>query len=111
MRSYLIDELDQAHVTRLTDSLEKKGYRKPIEGVFWLPLPVDLLREEQIHHAGDCGPYFVSLETGDDWVKLELLVRGCGRLRCSCVCYANEEQRSYAMQLLDDFLKNLDIPT
>ncbi|MFP4315791.1 MAG: hypothetical protein ACLFQR_06165 [Desulfovibrionales bacterium] len=110
MRSYHIDELDPEHIQLFKDFLQQEDLAGPIEDIYWLIIPRELLTAEQKEHEPECGPYFLSLETGDEWLNLELLVRCRGRMRCSCIQYATEDQRVYAMNLLDTMLKNRDIP-
>ena len=42
-------------------------------------------------------------------LKLELLVRARGKIRCSCVSYATPAQREYIVDYLDAFIKEHDI--
>ncbi|MFW5721786.1 MAG: hypothetical protein ACOCWT_00675 [Desulfohalobiaceae bacterium] len=110
MRSYAIDELDPEDVRRFKSSLGRLGLAGPIEDIYWLMLPEELFTPEQREHAPGCGPYFLSLETGDTWLKLELLVRCRNRIRCQCIKYATPKQRAHAMDRLDELLRNRDIP-
>lgn len=110
MRSYLIDELNAADMQRLLPFLESKGMKASVEGMYWLQLPEELLSTEQAEHAAQCGPFVCSLETGQDWFKVELLVRGRGKLRCSCIAYATPEQRDWIFTRIDEILSRLEIP-
>ncbi|MBF0480732.1 MAG: hypothetical protein HQK81_07640 [Desulfovibrionaceae bacterium] len=110
MRSYLIDELSAADLARITGALEARGYESPLDGVYYLPAPLDLLSEEQAAHAGECGPYVLILEAGEDFLRLELLVRGRGKLRCSCIAYAGPVLRELAIGLIDALIRECDIP-
>jgi hypothetical protein len=42
-------------------------------------------------------------------VSMELLVRTRSRIRCGCIAYATDEQRSWLIRLLDRLLEQLDI--
>ncbi len=110
MRSYRIDELAPADVARLQKALESRGMKSSMEGMFWLDLPADLYSDEQREHTADCGPYSLGLETGEDWICVELLVRARNRIRCSCVAYADAGQRAWVMDEVDRTLRELDIP-
>lgn len=109
MRSYLIDELDQDQVQVVTDALRKEGLQGGLPEIFYLPVPDEMLTDLQSEHLAECGPYVLALETGDGWVRLELLVRGLGKLRCACVSYAPADLRRFAIEYLDDFLGALGI--
>jgi hypothetical protein len=106
----MIDELASDDVKRLAVSLEKKGLLGSMEGLFWIHVPEELLDAEQLEHLPRCGPYGMAVEVGGDWVRMELLVRARNQLRCSCIRYASAEQRAFAIDFLDNALKQLDIP-
>ncbi|EPR42319.1 hypothetical protein dsx2_0246 [Desulfovibrio sp. X2] len=110
MRWYVVDELAAADVKRIVEALETRGLQSPIEGLYYLTVPEELLSEEQRAHAAECGPHVMALETEDEFLRLELLVRARGRMRCSCVHYASPEARSWAIDFLDAFIRELDIP-
>ena len=109
MRAYLIDELAPEDVKRIADRLTQKGFAGSLEGIYYLPVPEALLSPEQQEHLGACGPYIMPVETGDDWVRLELLVRARSILRCSCVAYAHPALREHMIDTLDALIKDLDI--
>jgi hypothetical protein len=52
----------------------------------------------------------MAVETGRDWVKLELLVRAKRILRCACIAYATPEQQEHMVSYLENLLKDLNIP-
>jgi hypothetical protein len=110
MRYYLIDELFEEDVKRIESALREQGYAGGIEGIFYLPVPEDMLTDEQREHFDKCGPYILSLETGDTWLKMELLVRARNMLRCSCLAYAAPTLRAHMIDFLDRFIRELDIP-
>ncbi len=109
MRSYMIQELRPADMDKITAFLHEKGYKCPLDGIFWLPLPVDLWGAEQQKHREECAPFYLALELGPDWIRLELLVRSEQKLRCSCIMYADSSQRETMIDFVDDLIKNLDI--
>ncbi len=109
MKSYLIDEVKPEDVIKLKRYLKEKGFKSPIENIFWVELPTSILSRKQKKHLSSCGPYVFSIETGKDWIKLEFLIRPTSVFKCSCISYPNKKQRSYAMDLLDSILKELNI--
>ncbi len=110
MRSYMIEDLLPEHMHRLAKHLKDKGMASIMDELYWLPVPVELLSEEQREHTESCGPHVLGLECGPTWLKMELLVRGRGRIRCSCVTYATDAQRAHMISSLDHMLRQLDIP-
>ncbi|MFP4213919.1 MAG: hypothetical protein ACLFRL_07385 [Desulfohalobiaceae bacterium] len=109
MRSYFIEDIEPDKLQQLASSLQEKGYQGPIDDIYWLQLPEEVLTPLQLEHLQDCGPYIISLELGKDWLKLELLLRARNTFRCNCVGYADTKQRDYCIQLLEDFLARHDI--
>lgn len=109
MRAYTIDELTPEDVSRIEDRLNRNGWTGSIKGMYYVPIPEDLLGPEQREHLEACGPFFLPLETGDGWVRLEFLVRARQILRCSCVAYANPSLRERMIDDLDTLIKELDI--
>jgi hypothetical protein len=109
MRLYLIEDIYPEHMERIKQALDGRGLVSAIEGLYWLPVPKDMLGEEQRSHT-DCGPHCLALELGKDWLRLELLVRGRSTLRCSCIAYARPELRAHMIDWLDTLLKELDVP-
>jgi len=110
MRSYLIEDFYPEHQAKVLDRLKDKGLSGPLDGIFYLPVPEELLTDVQREHAGECGPHIFVLEAVDEsTLKLELLVRAQKKLRCECVVYATAQQREYILGFLDDFIRQLDI--
>ncbi|MUM78247.1 hypothetical protein GKC30_11425 [Pseudodesulfovibrio sp. F-1] len=113
MRTYVIEDLYDADYERILKTLDELNLRSQIEGMYYLPLPVDLLQPEQRDHLNQCGPYFMALETvchpAGNQLRLELLVRARSKLRCSCVCYATASQRKHMIEYLDQFIEELEI--
>jgi len=111
MRSYFIDELTAANVEAIKAWLDERGLKSAIEDLYHLPVPMELLTPEQREHAERCGPHVLALETGPTWVRLELLVRATGVMRCSCMTYATCEQERAMVERVLNLLAELDIPT
>ena len=109
MRNYLINDIYESDLARLCAHLKDLGSADALDGLYWLDLPDELLSAEQLEHFSECGPYSLALECQDDWANLELLVRSRRKLRCSCVAYANEDQRVFMMNRLDIIFSELGI--
>lgn len=109
MRSYFIDELNPGEIQRLALHLASAGLQGPMQDIYWLTLPEDLLTPEQSRHLEHCGPFVACIELGDAWMKIELLIRGRGKLRCSCIGLATHEQRSWVLDQIDIMLRDLEI--
>lgn len=111
MRCYLIEDFYPEQLRKISAALSEKGFSGSLEGIFYLPVPQDLLTEVQREHAAECGPHIFALEVVEEQgtLKLELLVRAQNKLRCECVLYATPAQREYVIGFLDDFIRQLDI--
>ncbi|MDP3427462.1 MAG: hypothetical protein Q8S17_08800, partial [Humidesulfovibrio sp.] len=95
---------------QVAQRLASMGLSGPLDGIYYLPVALDLLTDEQRQHHGECGPYIFVLEAaGETSLKLELLVRAQGKLRCSCVAYATPAQRDFIMDYMDNFLREMEI--
>jgi len=100
MRQILIDELRPAETERIRAYLAAKGRPGPIDDIFWLELPEDLLAAPQRAHA-DCGPFYLSVEVRPESVAFELLVRSSRNLRCSCIAWADQAQQRFLLDFID----------
>ncbi|WP_316900525.1 hypothetical protein [Pseudodesulfovibrio indicus] len=113
MRIYLIEDLADNDYKTICKAFDDLGVRGSLEGIWYLPLPEDLLQQEQKDHLGECGPYFMALEgvesPDQNSFRMELLVRARNRIRCSCVTYATPEQRKHMIEYLDQFIEELEI--
>ncbi len=110
MRSFLVDEISIENMEKLTEWLQEQELGGGIEKLYHFPLPPKLLTPIQQEHAAECGPFYMAVETGADWVKLEYLVRAKRILRCACIAYATPEQESYMVSYLESLLTDLEIP-
>jgi len=110
MRNYLIEDFYPEHLAKVLAALTDKGLAGPLDGIFYLPVPKELLTDVQRGHDEECGPHMFVLEAVDEsTLKLELLVRAQKKLRCECVMYATPAQREYIIDFLDAFIRHLDI--
>lgn len=103
MRQFVVDGLQAEERDFIKKNFEKTLAKGGIEGVYWLPVPPDLLGERQQGHE-ECGPFYFSIELGEDAVSFEFLVRGQGNLHCSCIGYATLAQRDFLFQFIDRLL-------
>lgn len=110
MRSFLIDEISPEHMEKLEAWLKEQELQSAIERLYHFALPTKLLTTIQQEHATTCGPFYMAVETGQDWVKLELLVRAKQIMRCACITYATPEQQEYMIAYLENLLADLAIP-
>lgn len=104
MRQFVIDELSREERDNLDNYLKRTTKSGGMEGMFWLPVPDDLLAEAQQGHQ-ECGPFFFGLELAEKKLIIELLVRSQSNLHCSCISYATKAQRDYLLGFLDTMLQ------
>ena len=110
MRAYLVEDLPPELCRRLADFAQERGYASSLEGLFWLPVPESLWSPLQREHAARYGPYAVSLEIGEDSLRLELLVRARNRLHCDCVAPADSATRQALIDRLEELISECDLP-
>lgn len=103
MRQFLIDELSREERDNLDNYLKRTLRRGPMEGMFWLALPLDLWSEAQQGHEA-CGPFYFGVELTETKLIVELLVRSESNLHCSCISYATLAQREFLLRFLDTML-------
>lgn len=109
MRSLVFDEISPDDMDKLESWLKEQNLQSSIEHLYHFNLPQRLLTPTQHEHAPQCGPFYMAVETGRDWVRLELLVRAKAILRCACIAYATPEQRAHMETYLDNLLRDLHI--
>jgi hypothetical protein len=109
LRSYMIEELEDEKVDKIRKIFTDREWTSSIDGLYRIPVPEELLSPEQVEHE-QCGPFYMAVETGRTWVRLELLVRASQILRCSCIAYATPPQRNAMIDTLDDLIRSNDIP-
>lgn len=108
MKQYLVDELRPADHDQLKAYLDTRYAVSGFERLYWIPLPFELLEEEQAVHL-ECQPHYLALELLPDRLACELLVRSQQRIRCNCIQYASERQRNWLIQVVDGFFELLGI--
>ncbi|MBI5585938.1 MAG: hypothetical protein HY892_19170 [Deltaproteobacteria bacterium] len=110
MRQYLIDEIPKKEMERVRDYLEERTLPTGLQEIFWIELPPDLLSPLQWEHR-DCGPHYLAIETGKDFVKFEFLVRGQNKFRCECVQYTTPAQEAYLLRFAHTLIETLELKT
>ena len=103
MRQYVIDQLSREERANIESYLKRTLTPGPVEGLFWIEVPPDLLGEDQRGHE-ECGPFFFAAELGEESVCFELLVRSQSNLHCSCIAYATAAQRDFILRFADQML-------
>lgn len=109
MRWYGIDDLTPEDTAKIAARLKEMELEAGLEGLYWLPAPAELLSGLQKEHTESCGPHVFGLELEEDSLRMELLVRAKGRMRCECVHYAEPELRDRMIVWLDQMLADLGI--
>jgi hypothetical protein len=108
MRQLLVDEIPGRPMEEIGFYLKEKTVSSGMEQIFWLEIPNRLLSTIQEEHKA-CGPHYLAIETGPDFVKFEFLVRCRKRLRCDCVQYATPDQEAYLLTFARTLIQDLDL--
>ena len=103
MRQIVIDELSPMERDNIDSYLKRNLQQGPVIGLYWLPLPVDLLSPLQLEHR-QCSPFHIGVEVERYQVRFELLVRSTGNLHCPCTAYATPGQRQFIIDFIDRML-------
>jgi len=93
MRQLVIDELSPMERDNIDSYLKRTLKPGPVIGLYWLPLPPDLLSPIQHEHR-QCSPFHIGIEVERDQVRFEFLVRSTGKLHCPCTAYATPDSDS-----------------
>jgi hypothetical protein len=109
MRTYRIDDLTSADIAAVRARLHDMDLGAGMDGLYWLPVPQHMLNPVQVAHSESCGPFCLALEADEDALRMELLVRARGMLRCECIAYASPELRAHMIDYLDGLLADLGI--
>ena len=108
MRQYVIDQLSREELANIESYLKRTLKSGPVDGLYWIEVPQDLLSEDQQGHV-DCGPFFFAVELETESVCFELLVRSQSNLHCSCIAYATPSQREFVLRFVDQMLEEEQI--
>ena len=110
MRQYVIDELSREERANIASYLKRTLKSGPVEGLYWIEVPPDLLSGEQQGHDG-CGPFFFAVELEEESACFELLIRSQSNLHCSCIAHASTAQRDFVLRFVDQMLEKEQIRT
>ena len=110
MRQLMFDEISQTDIKKIKRYLSKKAQPSPLGDIFWVDLPEGLYDETQKEHK-DCQPFYFAIELGQNYLRIELLIRSRQKLHCACIKYANKEQRNFILEFADQLLERLKIKT
>ncbi len=75
--------------TELKKYLDQLEFASSIPGLYWLPVPKEMLSKVQSEHLESCGPYALALDTEGEGIVLETLVRAQNQLHCECIAFAS----------------------
>lgn len=109
MRTYTVDELTEEDIGKLSAYLSEINLQSSVQGMFWLPIPLNLHTDLQKSHLEECGAYCLALELGKGAIHLEFLVRAKGKMRCECMCFASPALREHMINYLDGVLSSLGV--
>lgn len=109
MKQYVVDQLRLADYEKLKGYLDNAyGGNRMMEGIWWIPL-------EPIHESAvqrehpQCRPFVFAVELTPDKLSCELLIRTLNRVRCDCICYADDVQTLAIIRFFDRILNELSI--
>lgn len=108
MRQFVIDEISFLERDNLESFLKRTLKPGPMEGIFWLELPDDLLGEAQQGHD-QCAPFYMAVELDDKRLCFEMLVRSKTNLHCTCIAWATDSQRQFLLDFIDRMLEEEQI--
>ncbi len=98
MQAFSVENLDKDEVRRLREALKAFTKPSPIEGLFWIPIPEEVLAPIQRGHVS-CQPHYFAVELGEDFISFDFLVRNFQRIRCDCITLANNQQKLFLLNL------------
>lgn len=98
MQAFVVDALTKEEVRRLAQVLPQYTQPSPVDGLYWIPLPEEVLAPVQKAHV-DCQPHYLAVELGEDFISFEFLVRNFQRVRCDCICPATDPQKLFVLEL------------
>ncbi len=108
MRQYLIDELSTTDYQKIKAYLDSHFKAGTMEGIYWVPLEKKLWSKVQLKHQ-ECQPFFIAVDLAETQLSCEFLIRTQNRVRCECMAYADEDQRSWIINCIDAILEKLQI--
>ena len=110
MKSYLVDEISPSDIKKINEFLDRNAIQSPLEKLYWIQLPANLLSDIQSQHTL-CQPHAFSIELGHDRIKVEFLIRSSKNMSCLCQAYCTPRQRNFILGLIDNMITDLSIRT
>lgn len=101
----MVEDVPPDSMATLRTLLDAMELGAGLEDMYWLPVPEEMLSPVQAQHQKSCGPHVLGLELDGSSVRLELLVRARGRLRCECVHFAAAPLRERMINYVDELLE------
>jgi len=108
MKSFIIDEISKKDMEKIRQFLKENSLKSSLDAIFWVSLPEDILNEEQYSHE-TCKPHVFAVELGQDWVKMEFLIRNLSDMKCTCTGYCTRQQRDFILNFAEHLTLELDI--
>ena len=110
MKQYVIDEIRPDDFEKLNIFFKENYSSSAMDGLYWIPLELEILSNVQISHK-QCQPYYFAIELQGDRLSCELLVRTQQKIRCDCIQYATEVQRNWLINSVDAIFEKLGLMT
>ena len=110
MRAYQIDEIYPPDMEKITGFLKESAMKSNLDNLFWVRVPDDILSETQFEHH-NCRPHVFAVESGKDWLKLELFIRSLQNMQCTCPAYATPQQKDFIFNFAHHMIDQLGIRT
>ena len=110
MKQYVIDEIRPEEHHKIKHYLNATYGSVEVGGIYWVPLPAEILTKIQREHS-DCQPFYFAIDLEEERLALELLVRTKNRIRCACIGYASKEQQMWILEVVDAIFERLGIVT
>ncbi len=98
MQAFSVDKLSKEEVKRLAEILPQFTKPSPLDGLFWIPIPEEILAPVQKAHVS-CQPHYFAVELGEDFISFDFLVRNFQRVRCDCITPATNQQKLFLLEL------------
>jgi hypothetical protein len=95
---------------KIYEFLKENTVPSALDRIFWIHLPEDILSPLQFEHK-DCQPFAFAAELGEDWIRLEFLIRSTQGIRCDCSGYATREQLHFIHNFIDSMINRLELQT
>lgn len=108
MKQYVVDQLRPNDYEKIKTYLDENFGTATVDGIYWVPIDPEMLSRQQAEHT-DCQPFYFAVELEPNSVSFELLVRTRKKIRCSCIGFADEQQRNWIIGFADAVLERLEI--